>query len=161
MPRMRVLHLLLFALVLSAPPVFAQQEQADEVALDKTDAAVRAAFTNDDLNAIRLYHHPDVVKSLSPDTFLTGRDAVVDALAANLKTMHLEFTESRIESSLVMENSAVRIFHFTIRATPKSGGPPSSFTGRAMVVYVRSKDSPTGWATIRELVQPAIQARQP
>ena len=161
MPRMRVRHFLLFALVFSTPPVFAQQAQADEAALDKTDVAVRAAFTNGDLNAIRLLHHPDVVKSPSPDTFQTGRDAVVDALAANFKTMHLEFTESRMESSLVMENSAVRIFHFTIRATPKAGGAPSSFTGRAMVVYTRSKDSPTGWATIRELVQPAIQARQP
>jgi ketosteroid isomerase-like protein len=142
-------------LICVAIPCFAQNAQTDEAALNKTDAAVRAAFASGDLDTIRLYHHPDVVKSLSPGTFLSGRDAVVAAIAANLQSMHLEFTESKTESSLAMGDSAVRMFHFTIRATPKTGGAPSSFTGRAMVVYVRSKDSPTGWVTIRELVQPA------
>jgi hypothetical protein len=28
-------------------------------------------------------------------------------------------------------------------------------TGRSMVVYVRYPKSPTGWASIREIVQPA------
>ena len=128
---------------------------ADEAALDKTDAAVRAAFAAGDLDAIRRYHHPDVVKALSPGPLLMGRDAVVNAIGSNLKDARLEFIESQIESSLVMNESAVRIFHFTIRATPKSGGPSSSFTGRSMIVYERRKESPTGWATIRELVQPA------
>jgi hypothetical protein len=53
-----------------------------------------------------------------------------------------------------MGDAAVRIFHFAIRATPIAGGPPDSFKGRSMVVYTRSKESPTGWITIREVVQP-------
>jgi ketosteroid isomerase-like protein len=112
-------------------------------------------FAGGDLDRIRLFHDPDVVKSLSPGTFLVGRDAVVAAIAANLKNARLEFTESKTESSLVMGDSAVRIFHFTLRATPLSGGQSSSFSGRSMVVYRRTKESPTGRATIRELVQPS------
>ena len=151
--RFRLIVLLAFALMMLATSV-AQSSQADEAALDKTDAAVRAAFAAGDLDAIRRYHHPDVVKALSPGALLVGRDAVVKEIAGSLKSAHLEFVESKIESSLVMGDAAVRIFHFTIRATPITCGPPSTFTGRSMVVYARSKESPTGWATIRELVQP-------
>ncbi len=32
---------------------------------------------------------------------------------------------------------------------------PTISRGRAMVVYVRYKDSPTGWASIREMAQAA------
>ncbi|HEY2467442.1 MAG TPA: nuclear transport factor 2 family protein [Terracidiphilus sp.] len=134
---------------------FAQNAAADEAALDKTDAAVRAGFASADLDAIRRYHHPDVVKALSPGELVVGRDAAVNAIAANLRESRLEFVESKVESSLVMGDSAVRIFHFSIRATPKAGGAPATFTGRSMIVYIRTKDSPTGWATIRELVQAA------
>ena len=133
----------------------AQNRQEDEAALDKTDAAVRAAFAAGDLESIRMHHLPDVVKALSPGALAVGRDAVVNEIAAALKSAHLEFIESKIESSLVMGDAAVRIFHFTIRSTPIAGGFPTSFTGRSMVVYARSKESPTGWATIRELVQSA------
>ena len=41
-----------------------------EAALDKTDAAARAAFAAGDLEAIRRYHHPSVVKGLSPDALV-------------------------------------------------------------------------------------------
>jgi hypothetical protein len=54
-----------------------------------------------------------------------------------------------------MGDSAVRFFHFTIRATPKAGGIPNYFTGRRMVIYTLPRESRTGWVTIRELVQPA------
>jgi hypothetical protein len=84
---------------------------------------------------------------------VVGRDAVVNGIAGNLKSAPIEFIESEIESALVRGDAAVRIFHFTIRTTPVAGGPASSFTGRSMVVYARSKQSPTGWVTIRE--QPA------
>ncbi|HKD61933.1 MAG TPA: hypothetical protein VKB47_15835 [Terracidiphilus sp.] len=100
-------------------------------------------------------HHPDVVKGLSPGALVVGREAVVNGIAGNPKSAHIEFIESRIESSLAMGDAAVRILHFSIRATPVAGGPASSFAGRSMVVYARSKQSPTGWVTIRELVQPA------
>lgn len=152
----RRIHHLLVLLCCIVQPAFAftQNSSADEAALDKTDAEVRAAFASGDLDAIRRYHHPDVVKGLSPRELVIGRDAVVSAIASSLRDSNLEFVESRIESSLVMGDSAVRIFHFSIRATPKKGGSSATFTGRSMVVYIRTKDSPTGWATIRELVQP-------
>ena len=51
-----VLTLLLLA---AAVTCFAQSaNSADEAALDKTDAAVRAGFAGGDLDAIRLYHDP-------------------------------------------------------------------------------------------------------
>ena len=154
--RSRFIPLFAFALMMTLSTAsLAQNSQTDEAALDKTDAAVRAAFAAGDLEAIRSYHHPNVVKGLSPGALVVGRDAVVNGIAGNLKSAPIEFIESEIESALVRGDAAVRIFHFTIRATPVAGGPPSSFTGRSMVVYARSKQSPTGWVTIRELVQPA------
>jgi hypothetical protein len=42
----------------------AESSQTDEADLDKTDAAVRAAFAAGDLEAIGRHHHPDVVKGL-------------------------------------------------------------------------------------------------
>ena len=36
-------------------------------------------------------------------------------------------------------------------------GEPLIFKGRTMVTYVRHEESPTGWATIREIIQPATQ----
>jgi ketosteroid isomerase-like protein len=138
-----------------AAAAFAQARSADETALDKTDAAVRTAFGNGDLDAIRRFHHPDVVKSFSSDGLVVGRDQIVNRLAETFNEARLEFVESKVESSLVTGNSAVRISHFSIRSRPKAGGPPTPSTGRAMVVYIRTKESATGWATIREMVQPA------
>jgi ketosteroid isomerase-like protein len=138
---------------LSTFPAPAQTSSADEAALDKTDMAVRSAFATGDVDAIRRLHHPDVVKSF-PDGLVVGRDAVMNGLADSFKQAHLEFLEAKTESSIVIGDSAVRIFHFSIRTTPKNGSPPSTYTGRAMVVYIRSSESPTGWATIRESIQP-------
>jgi ketosteroid isomerase-like protein len=67
----------------------------------------------------------------------------------------LEFKESRVESVFFQGNTAVEESAFTIQGTPKSGGTPFEFKGRSMVVYVRYKKSPTGWASIREIIQPA------
>jgi hypothetical protein len=57
--------------------------------------------------------------------------------------------------SLIQGNTAVEQTVFTIQGTPKKGGAPFLFKGRAQVVYVRYKMSPTGWASIREIIQPA------
>ena len=95
----------------------------------------------------------------SPDLYQAIRDAeplssIRGYRGTENRQQHLEKMRKWPERLLVMGDAAVRIFHFNIRATPVSGGSPSSFTGRSMVVYPRSKESPTGWVTIRELVQP-------
>jgi protein subunit release factor A len=86
---------------------------------------------------------------------LVGRDAVAADLTNTLRQYHLEFVENNVESLLIHDSTAVEQTLFTIRGTPVSGGESFLFKGRAMVVYVRYKESPTGWASIREIIQPA------
>ena len=129
----------------------------DREALEKTGAAIRAAFAAGDVSAAMKYHHPDVVKALSYNKVLIGRDAVAADLGNALRQFHLEFVENRVESLLIENDTAVEMTLFTIRSTPLAGGQPSIFKGRTIVVYVRYKESPTGWASIRELIQPATE----
>ncbi len=102
------------------------RSDTDRNALEKTSEAIRAAFAVGDIATIMAYHHPEVVKSLSYANYLIGREAVQKHVAATLQRFHLEWKENNVRSIL-----------------------------RAMVVYVRYKNSPTGWASIREIIQPA------
>jgi ketosteroid isomerase-like protein len=117
---------------------------ADRNSLEKTSEAIRAAFARGDVATIMAYHHPDVVKSLSYGNYLIGRDAVQRDVAATLQRFNLEWKENHVRSILIQGDTAVELTDFTIQGK-----------GRAMVVYVRYKNSPTGWASIREIIQPA------
>ena len=101
------------------------------------------------------YHHPEVIKALSFHKYLVGRDAVAEDLRKTLQQFKLEFEENRVESLLIQGDTAIEQTVFAIRSTLKSGGESSLFRGRTQVVYVRYKKSPTGWASIREIIQPA------
>jgi ketosteroid isomerase-like protein len=128
---------------------------SDRASLEKTSEAIRAAFARGDVATILAYHHPDVVKALSYERTINGRDALEADLAGTLQRFNLEWKENRVESILIQGETAVEQTVFTIKGTPKNGGEPFLFKGRAQVVYVRYKKSPTGWASIRELIQPA------
>lgn len=67
----------------------------------------------------------------------------------------MQFTDNQLESMTFNNKTAVETSIFTIKVTPKNGNPSTMSRGRAMVVYVKYKDSPTGWATIREMIQAA------
>jgi ketosteroid isomerase-like protein len=127
----------------------------DQNSLEKTSEAIRGAFARGEIATIMAYHHPDVVKSLSYGNYLTGREAVQGDVAATLQRFHLEWKENQVRSILIRGDTAVELTDFTIQGTPKNQGEPFLFKGRAMIVYVRYKDSPTGWASIREIIQPA------
>jgi hypothetical protein len=71
------------------------------------------------------------------------------------KSSNLEFVENKGENTLFNGNTVVETCIFGIKATPREGGKPTIGRGRSMVVYVRSKESPTGWASIREMIQAA------
>lgn len=129
--------------------------ERDRISLQKTGNAIRAAFAAGNVDAVVSYHHRNVEKWLSPTTHLVGRDAIRANLEETFQSTKLEFVSSQVESLLFTGNSAVEVSSFTIRGTPKSGAAPFLFKGHSMVVYVRSKASPTGWASIRELIQPA------
>jgi ketosteroid isomerase-like protein len=126
----------------------------DRDSLRKTSGDIRAAFARGDLPAIMSYHHPDVIKAISHDRYLDGRDAVRADLLGTFEKFRLEFIEHRVENLFFQGDTAVEQSVFTVKGTPKNGSEPFLFKGRALVVYVRYKESPTGWASIRELVQP-------
>jgi ketosteroid isomerase-like protein len=127
----------------------------DQESLRKTGDAIRAAFAQGDIDAVMAYHHPDVIKALAPDRYLIGREAVRADLTRTFSNFKLEFVDNRVESTLFHGGTAVEESLFTIRGTPLASGTPFIFKGRSMVVYIRDRRSPTGWASIREIIQPA------
>lgn len=127
----------------------------DREALEKTSEGIRAAFARGDVAAILAYHHPEVVKALSFEKTINGREALQADLEETLQRFTLEWKENRVESVLIQGDTAVEQTLFVIQGTPKNGGEPFLLKGRAQVVYVRYEKSPTGWASVRELVQPA------
>jgi len=139
-----------------APLVLGQNSgtNADRAALTRTGDAIRAGFAASDMDTILKYHHPNVEKWLSPTSHTVGREALRAELEETFKTAQLMFAENHVESAIFMGDTAVEVSTFTIRVTPKDGGAASMAKGRAMVVYVRSKQSPTGWVSMRELIQP-------
>jgi ketosteroid isomerase-like protein len=154
---MRILHscsIALIAVMTFTGPVWASPSD-DQDALAATSQAIRAGFAKGDVAEIMKYHHPEVRKALSFQKVLVGRDAVAADLRNTLRQFRLEFVENQVESLLIEDNTAVEQTLFTIKGTPLGGGQPFLFHGRSMVVYVRYKDSPTGWASIRELIQPS------
>lgn len=152
-PIVRTLGVLMFAAGCALPRHSVASPSARE-GLAATSVAIRAAFARGDVDGIMAYHHPDVVKALSAGPLLEGSAAVRANLVATLGEFRLEFVENRTESLVIAGETATELAAFTIRGTPKAGGAPFVSRGRAMVVYVRSSASPTGWASIRELIQP-------
>jgi ketosteroid isomerase-like protein len=131
------------------------QSDADRAAVEKTGAAIRAAFAAGDVAEAMRYHHPEVRKALAYDRVLVGREAVAANLRDTLARFRLQFVENHVESLLIEGDTAVEQTLFTIRASPVGGGASYDLKGRTMVVYVRYSGSPTGWASMRELIQPA------
>jgi len=129
--------------------------KGDRESLEKTDEAIHAAFARGDIDTIMAYHHPDVIKALQYNKYLVGRNAVKADLSNTLRDFHLEFKEHKVENTLFQGDTAEEQSVFTIEGTPKNGGAPFLFKGRALVIYVRYRESPTGWAAIREIIQPA------
>jgi len=84
-----------------------------------------------------------------------GRDAVAAGLKDTLRQFQPELMENNVESLFVEGDTPIEQSLFAIRLAPRNGCQPSVFRGRTMVVCVRYKNSPTGWASIRELIQPA------
>jgi hypothetical protein len=121
----------------------------------KTGDAIRAAFARGDVPGILAYHHPEVIKALSYQNYIVGIKALKANLLDTFRSFKLEFLENSPETILFHEGTAVEMSLFIIRSIPKASGPPSIFKGRSMVVYVEYPASPTGWASIRETIQPA------
>ena len=128
---------------------------ADKQGLERTTKAIRDAFARGDVNAIVALHHPDIVKYFGGKNVVTGRDEMRKGLIQTFKNVKMEFVGNKIESTVFNGSTAIETSIFTFKVTPKNGGTPTISSGRSMVVYVKYKDSPTGWASIREMAQAA------
>jgi len=136
--------------------IYAQNEDQKNEIL-KNGETIREAFTNGDIEKIKSLHHPDVIKALGYTDVKVGREAVMDGLEETLRNFTLEFVKNDVENILFQDNIAVEQTRFSIKGTPKNGGEPFLFSGRTMVTYIRFDKSPTGWATIREIIQPSTE----
>lgn len=141
-------------IVLSLLPAAFADDKADRAAIEKTSDAVRAAFARGDIPAILSYHHPDVTKALAYNRYLVGRSALEADLRSTFENYRLEFLQNDVEILSIHGDIATEQILFSVKGTPKKNGAPFLFRGRTMLILVRYDKSPTGWATLREIVQP-------
>ena len=146
---------LLILCIVALPLAVHPQNENSKNEILKNGEIIRKAFSDGDIEKIRSLHHPDVIKALGYNDLKIGRDEVISELEETLRNFALEFLTNDVESILVKDNIAIEQTKFSIKGTPKSGGEPFVFMGRTMVTYIRYDKSPTGWATIREIIQPA------
>lgn len=118
---------------------------------------IRDAFSQEDLDKIKALHHPEVIKALGYTDIKMNREEVIQGIEGTLANYTLEFIENEVESILIQDDIAIEQTKFSIKGTPKKGGESFIFKGRTMVTYIRYANSPTGWATIREIIQPASE----
>jgi ketosteroid isomerase-like protein len=135
------------------------QSAEDRASLLITTAAIRDAFARGDVKAIVALHDPAIVKYFGGTNVVVGSSNLETGLREMFKNSTMEFMENQVESTLFHGDTAVETSIFAIKVSFKDGRPPVVSRGRAMVVYVRSKTSPTGWASIREMAQAAPEAK--
>jgi ketosteroid isomerase-like protein len=139
----------------SGPPSNQFQGTSEQrYSIGKTGEAIRSAFAKGDVEEILAYHHPEVIKALAYQNYIVGIKALKANLLSTFKSFKVEFLENTPETILFHEGTAVEMSLFTIQSIPKASGPPAIVKGRSMVVYIEHPPSPTGWASIRETIQP-------
>lgn len=123
--------------------------------ISATGLAVREAFKNGDVETIKRYHHPDVIKALSYNNLKVGREAVLQGLRETMANFELEFIGEREEELFIHKGDMViKQMLFGLRLIPKNGDEPFIFRGRTLIILQRHPESPSGWATIHEIIQP-------
>jgi ketosteroid isomerase-like protein len=133
----------------------ASDSSDDKASLVKTTDALRDGFAKGDVNAVLQLHHPDVLKYFGGTNIVRGRAGLKKQLTDMFNYANVEFVQNDIESTVFNGSTAIETSLFGIRVIPKNGDSARVFHGRSMVVYVRYKDSPTGWASLREMTQDA------
>gem|GEM_PF-1346672 len=153
-----LLHLLLgiFAMFSCNAQLLSENDKMEiKQAIDATNVAVRKAFAEGDLTTIKVYHHPDVTKTLAYNNIQKGRKEVLEGLKQTLQNFELQFTDDKELEKLVITNEMVFMqARFALQLTPKNDNPSFVYKGRTLVIYQRYEESPTGWATIHEIIQP-------
>lgn len=152
-PPMKPVIFIFLTVLLSACQPSISHDQIKQEILDHGEA-IRDAFRVADVATISSLHHPEVVKALGYNNVQEGREAVIDGIKQTLESVSLEFVNNDVENFYIQQDLVIEQTRFSIKGTPKDGGEPFFFSGRTMVTYVRHEESPTGWATIREIIQP-------
>lgn len=152
-------HSLRVMIVLSLLAVAAQPRaaQGDRAAIIQTNEQIRKGFVEQDIAYILAFHHPDVEKVFSWHDHQIGHGDMRTALSATFANYRLSFAgeASDMLSLDINGDTAVMLANFTIEGQPKDDDlQPFTFSGRTMIVYVRYAPSPTGWATLREMIVP-------
>jgi len=117
--------------------------------------SIREAFTAGNIEGIKKLHHPDVIKALGYNNIKVSREEVIEDIRNTLQNYKLEFIENEVEHILIQGDIAIEQSIFSIKGIPLTQGEPFVFSGRTMVTYIKYDQSPTGWATIREIIQVA------
>jgi ketosteroid isomerase-like protein len=157
-PRVRLLPLLLTtAFCFGCQSFRVHKEDRDRAAVASASEAIRVAYTRGDVTGVLAYQHPDLVVVTSSGKVISGRDALKEGLVSVFQNTSLQWRGSHVENLWIRGDTAVEQTTFAIDVRPKTHGYPFVLKGRTQVVYVRYKDSPTGWACIRELMQSAPQ----
>jgi ketosteroid isomerase-like protein len=148
-----------FCIIFFATHVNAQKitdSVAARKSLDKATDAIRAAFAKKDVDLVVQLHSPEIIKYFGGNNVVAGSVALRKSLTdwfSNAKK--IEFIENTVESTVFNGGTAIQTVIFAIKTTPGDGGPPVIARGRSMVVFVRDKNSPTGWLSLREITQDA------
>ena len=148
-------YVVLFTVVTLLPLSSSAQKEPTKEEILKHGAVIRKAFSEGNLERIKALHHPEVVKALGYNDLKIGRDEVIEGIAETLENFDLEFVANEVESILIRDDIAIEQTKFTIKGTSKTKDETFLFSGRTMVTYVKYDASPTGWATIREIIQVA------
>jgi len=122
--KLRDIFLLTIVLTLCMSTKTFSQDDKIKSEILKTGELIRAAFSKGDIEAIKSFHHPDVIKALGYKNLQTGRDAVIDGLRGTLEGYTLDFVENKVESILIQGNIAIEQTLFSIKGTPKNSGEP-------------------------------------
>ena len=154
---MKLLVKLVFLVIISTNGY--SQAMADSIALqqslEKATAAIRRAFEKGDATLVGQLHSPQVIKYFGGKNVIVGRAAVEKGARDWFQQSTVEFIENTVENTAFIGELAIQTVIFSIRTTPKTGGKPTTGRGRAMVIYIQDKSSPTGWLTLREMAQEA------
>jgi len=147
--------LLIFVFALGTP--LANASDTDLAAVQETNRLVRAAFVAGDIEEIVRFHHPEVRKVFSWTNYQKGHDDMRTALAALFAHHTISFQNEGLPQPNIelLGDTAVMLVDFVLVGAPKTPEVAVfEYSGRAMLVYVRSAESPTGWVIFREMAVP-------
>jgi hypothetical protein len=107
----------------------------------------------------RQLHHPNIVKYFGGNNVVTGRDALQKGAESWFKNATVEFVENIVESTVFNAETAIQTCIFSIKEYTKKRWQTGNLRGAILVIYIRDKDSATGWLSLREMAQAAPEKK--